>query len=143
MSYIPPVSKKKAYGQITLTEKSDLLTYLDAISSPVKSVCPEPMEKFDQDYGFIMYTTHVTGPRENCLVDLIEVHDRALIFLNDEYIGVIERWDKDKKVYVSIPHEGAKLWRSCRKHGQGKLRSKAQGHERDYGRYKAGLSIYL
>ena len=31
MSYIPPVSKKKAYGQITLTEKSDLLTYLDAI----------------------------------------------------------------------------------------------------------------
>lgn len=109
MNYMPPVSKKKAYGQITLTEKCDLLTSLDAISSPVKSVCPEPMERFDQDYGFIMYTAHVTGPRENCLVDIMEVHDRALIFLNDKCMGVIERWDEDKKVYVDIPREGAKL----------------------------------
>ena len=108
MNYKPAISKKKAYGEIQLLEQAELLSSLDIISSPVKSVCPEPMEKLGQDYGFILYTTNVTGPKKNCLVNLLDVHDRALIFLNDKYKGVIER-NGDEKVYVDIPSEGAKL----------------------------------
>jgi beta-galactosidase len=62
-----------------------------------------------QSFGFILYTTRVSGPREENELVLQEVRDRALVYLDGEYQGMIERADKEKKIRISIPENGAEL----------------------------------
>lgn len=108
-SILPEPIRKKAYGRIPLTARAELFDSLSLLSRPVERTCPEPMEKLGQNYGFILYTTRVSGPREKASLILQEVHDRALVFLDGEYKGVLERWDKESKVELEIPKEGAEL----------------------------------
>ncbi|MBP1988746.1 glycoside hydrolase family 35 protein [Paenibacillus eucommiae] len=107
---LPDPIKKKSYGQVHMTEQIGLLDHLDAFSTPSQHTCPEPMEKLGQDYGFIMYTTHISGPRIKGSLFVQDVHDRAMIFLDDKFIGIIERDHKEMlSVELEIPHQGAKL----------------------------------
>ena len=64
---------------------------LGQLSTPVESVTPEAMEYLGQDYGFMLYRTTVTGPREEGPLVLQELRDRALVFVDGEYRGVLER----------------------------------------------------
>lgn len=105
---LPAPIQKKSYGQITLTEKADMLDHLSHFTEPVKSTCPEPMENFGQNYGFIVYSTHVSGPRTGEKLHLQEVHDRAQVFLDGIYQGTVERWDS-RPLPLDIPTQGAKL----------------------------------
>ncbi|UKS25267.1 beta-galactosidase [Paenibacillus sp. HWE-109] len=105
---MPEPIAKKSYGHIALTEKVDLLHHLAELSEPVKRTYPEPMEKLGQDYGFIVYSTQVSGPRTGEMLRLQEVHDRALVFLDGVYQGVVERWD-ERPLPLDIPAGGAKL----------------------------------
>ncbi|WP_053374982.1 glycoside hydrolase family 35 protein [Paenibacillus sp. FJAT-27812] len=106
---VPKPSAKKAYGTIRLTEQADLFASLDHLSTSVQSVYPKPMEMLGQDYGFILYTTHVSGPKQQCELIIEEVRDRALVYVNDEYKGTLERWNHDVKVMFDIPAEGARI----------------------------------
>ncbi len=101
-SYIPEPSKKKAYGRVELTEQAGLFDSLDEISSPVKSAHTQPMEMLGQNYGFILYRTHVTGPKKGSQISIIDVHDRAQVFLGGKFMGVIERGNKEG-LTVDIP----------------------------------------
>ncbi|NEW05066.1 beta-galactosidase [Paenibacillus sp. SYP-B3998] len=102
-----PISKK-SYGRIVMTESADLLKQLPAISTPLKRTCPEPMEKLGQNYGFIVYSTQVSGPRTGEMLNIQEVHDRAQVFLDGVYQGTVERWDP-RPLPLDIPAGGAKL----------------------------------
>jgi len=51
---IPSASPKTAYGPVALTESVGLFEALDVLSQPQTSVTPQPMEIYDQDYGFIL-----------------------------------------------------------------------------------------
>lgn len=104
----PAPIQKKNYGRIALTEKADMLDLLTHLTKPVKSTCPEPMEKLGQSYGFIVYSTHVSGPRTGEKLHLQEVHDRAQVFLDGVYQGTVERWDS-RPLSMDIPAQGAKL----------------------------------
>ncbi|REE81538.1 beta-galactosidase [Paenibacillus taihuensis] len=106
---LPEPIMKKAYGRVAMTEQASLFASLDNLSVPVNRTCPEPMEQLGQNYGFILYTTHVIGPLAATRLNLQDVHDRALIFLNGEYKGMIERNCKDHDVLLEIPAEGAEL----------------------------------
>lgn len=105
---LPAPIAKKRYGRIAMSEKADLLDHLQQLSEPVKRVCPEPMEKLGQSYGFIVYSTNVSGPRTGEKLHLQEVHDRAQIFLNGIYKGTVERWN-EQSLPLDIPAEGATL----------------------------------
>ncbi|MBP3961556.1 glycoside hydrolase family 35 protein [Paenibacillus lignilyticus] len=106
---LPEPIKKKTYGSVTLTEQAPLFASLDMLSVPVERTCPETMEQLGQDYGFILYSTRVIGPIAASRLNLQDVHDRALIFLNGEYKGTIERNNKNHDVLLDIPAEGATL----------------------------------
>ncbi|MFC5401386.1 glycoside hydrolase family 35 protein [Cohnella soli] len=107
---LPDPIKKQAYGTIQLTERASLFDQLDALSTPTQSAYPITMEKLGQDYGFIMYTTQVTGPRSKTNLTLMDVHDRAIVYLDGKYMGVIERDRKElQSVELEIPASGAKL----------------------------------
>lgn len=75
---------KKAYGKIKLTQKAELFDNLDNLSTPVKSVEPLFMEALDQDFGYILYSANINGPRDEQPLFLDTLHDRANIFLNEK-----------------------------------------------------------
>ncbi|MBP1996846.1 glycoside hydrolase family 35 protein [Paenibacillus eucommiae] len=105
---LPEPIPTQSYGAIRVTEKVSLMESLGTLSSPVVYPCPEPMEKLGQKYGFILYSTTVSGPRMGEELHLQEVHDRALVFLDGEFIGTVERWNP-APLKVDIPVGGAKL----------------------------------
>ncbi|CAG7652165.1 beta-galactosidase [Paenibacillus allorhizosphaerae] len=105
---LPEPLPKRSYGTVRLTERAELFSSLAELSSPVERVCPEPMEKLGQSYGFIVYSTTVSGPRLGESLHLQEVHDRAVVFLDGAYAGTVERWDP-KPLKLDIPAEGVRL----------------------------------
>lgn len=82
---------KKAYGKVALTKEASLLEHLSDLSAPVKSAYPLTMEELDQDFGFVLYSTTVCGPTEKLPLEIDGLHDRALIFINHELVGIKER----------------------------------------------------
>ncbi len=106
---LPAPIKKIAYGAVSMTEQASLFDSLERLSTAKYRSNPEPMEMLGQSFGFILYTTRVSGPREENELVLQEVRDRALVYLDGVYQGVIERADKEKKIRISIPENGAEL----------------------------------
>ena len=106
---LPAAVKKKKYGKFEFTACRRLFDCLDKLSAPVETVCPLPMEKLGQGYGFILYRTEVRGPRETQNVRIQEPRDRAYIYKNNELLGVQYRNDREPAVSTDIPAEGATL----------------------------------
>ena len=84
------------YGEVEFTEYGTFKENLDLISRHYTSPYPLTMEELDQDYGFILYKTTIKGKLEALKLNLQEVRDRALIYLNGEYQGVIDRNNKQE-----------------------------------------------
>ncbi|AIQ36285.1 beta-galactosidase [Paenibacillus sp. FSL R5-0345] len=105
---LPPVIQSRAYGKVLMTESVPLFTQLDILSHPERRACPEPMEKFGQDYGFILYSTKISGPRSGMELVLQEVRDRALVFANGAFVGTVERWDP-RGIPLEVPTEGLQI----------------------------------
>lgn len=89
-------SKKINYGEVEFTEYGTFKENLDLISKHYTSPYPLTMEELDQDYGFILYKTTIKGKLEALKLNLQEVRDRALVYLNGEYQGVIDRNNKQE-----------------------------------------------
>ncbi|GGG03473.1 glycoside hydrolase family 35 protein [Paenibacillus aceti] len=106
---LPPPAQKKAYGEVTLTGQTSLSASLPRISQPVHSPYPEPMEKLGQDYGFIHYSTIISGPRSKQPLYIQDLHDRALVFLDDELVGVLDRSQPGASIELEVPTGGARL----------------------------------
>jgi beta-galactosidase len=62
----------------------------DNLPQPVLSVQPKPFEGYNQDYGFIVYSTELIGHKKGRLT-VTDLHDYATVFLNGEYIGYLDR----------------------------------------------------
>ncbi|WP_337101043.1 glycoside hydrolase family 35 protein [Paenibacillus sp. YIM B09110] len=106
---LPAPAERAAYGRVEMQEQANLFGQLNALSEAVRSPVPLPMEKVGQSYGFICYTTHITGPRPMEQLHLQEVRDRALVFVNDAFIGVIERATMEQTLSIEVPEGGAEL----------------------------------
>lgn len=97
-----------SYPSLQLTECADLLSNIDVLSEKTESVHPMTMEKLDQGYGYVLYETYISGPRENSEL-IIDVHDRGYVFLDGKFKGIIYRNDKKPKIKFSVPECGVKL----------------------------------
>lgn len=106
---VPEALPKQAYGTVLAASGAVLFDQLQQLSQPIKSATPEPMERYGQNNGFIVYDTFISGPREEKELIIQDCHDRALVFLNDEFKGIVERWDSSKKVHFEVPAGGAHL----------------------------------
>ena len=103
---VPPSSRKKAYGPVRLTESASLF---ESLGEKYMRPTPEPMEAFDQAYGFILYRTHISGPRPKAQLEIFDLHDRAQVFLNGQPLGILERMAPRRKLTLAIPAGGATL----------------------------------
>jgi len=107
-SVLPEPNPKMNYGPVHLDASLPLFDALDMISQPVQRANPETMEELGQDYGFTLYRTFINGPKEKSPLSIQDVRDRALVFVNQTYQGVIDRWD-DQTLEIEIPEGGAQL----------------------------------
>ena len=94
-------STKHAYGKIEMAGSVGLFESLDVLSQPRTSVNALPMEMFDQDYGFILYRTKVSGPRMGIL-RVRGLHDRAQVFINGEITDVLDRESGNEYAAIDI-----------------------------------------
>lgn len=97
-------SKKIGYGKVKFKESCSLWDNLNSLSTKHISPYTKTMEELEQDYGFILYRTKVKGIIENMPLTLQEVRDRALIFLNGEFKGVIDR-NTNQKIIINSEKE--------------------------------------
>ena len=102
-------SPKKEYGPVRFTESADVLNYALNALQPVQNASPLPMEKLDQGYGFTLYSCNVSGPREEMLLRIDGLRDRAQVFVNGRFAGVMYRNDPAPAIRISVPPEGIRL----------------------------------
>ncbi|MDQ6421532.1 beta-galactosidase [Paenibacillus sp. LHD-117] len=103
---LPEPIPAQSFGTVRMTERASLRGSLGELSSPQRRACPEPMEMMGQNSGFILYETKLSGPRPENKLNLQDVRDRAMVFVDGAYKGVIERWNPASEVSFSVPPEG-------------------------------------
>jgi len=81
-------------GSVLMEEQYSLFEYIENNVTPMNCVSPEPMEVLGQGYGFILYRTVLENiiPDESGgeLLNIHGLHDRAQIFLNQEFLAVAD-----------------------------------------------------
>lgn len=95
-------TKEAAYGELALSESAALFDNLEHLATPIRSAAPKTMEQVGQDFGYILYRTTVNGPIEPLPLRFGEIHDRAHIFVNGEYRGLIERDRRNDDVTLDL-----------------------------------------
>lgn len=78
--------RRRAYGRISCTGKTDLFSVLDKISVPVKSSYPLTMEDIGQDYGYILYRTKIRDIETVSEIRLEGAADRVQCYHNVEFV---------------------------------------------------------
>jgi beta-galactosidase len=99
---LPAKLPKKTYGKIVLDKYQSLWKSLESISQPIQSAYPLSMEKLGQNLGFILYETKVSGLRSNCVLNITDVHDRAMVYVNGNFSGVIYRGEANKELTINF-----------------------------------------
>lgn len=98
-------SKKLNYGKVKFEECAKLWDNLEVLSQYHTSAYIKTMEELNQDYGFILYKTKIKGIVENMQLTLQEVRDRALVYLDGKFQGVIDRNNMQKIILNSEKEE--------------------------------------
>lgn len=78
--------KRKAYGKIACTAKTDLYHVLSAISSPVQSNVPLTMEEIGQNYGYILYRLQMKEQESVKEIRLERASDRIQGYADGSYL---------------------------------------------------------
>jgi beta-galactosidase len=87
---LPPLPEVVPAYEIPSIGLSNFTSVWDNLPQPVSSVQPKPFEAYNQDYGFILYTTELIGHKKGKLT-VTDLHDYATVFLNGEFIGTLDR----------------------------------------------------
>ena len=95
-------SKKAAYGSVKLTASASLFDNLGNIGKKTRHASPLSMEECGQDFGFITYSTTLTGPMEERELYLGHVRDRAHIFIDGKLVGIRERTGRCDSVKIAL-----------------------------------------
>lgn len=102
---LPPPTPMSALPAFALPESASLW---DNLPAPVASRDPQPMERFGQAYGYILYRTRVTGPVKGRL-DLGQVRDYAAVYLDRKRVGTADRRLEQVAVGLDVGPGGHEL----------------------------------
>jgi beta-galactosidase GanA len=95
-SYLPkgkklfPIPNPFPAIELTSIDMQPFSSVWDNLPQAVNSIQPKTLEAYGQDHGFILYKTELTGQKQGKLI-VNDIHDYATVFLNDIYIGKLDR----------------------------------------------------
>ncbi len=96
---VPEPVKRAAYGEIKFSGMARLFSSLESCSELYRDSPVKNMEYFGQYKGYIMYTFNVEGIEG--ILDVGEIHDRALVYVDGEFVGETERGGKSDEISIS------------------------------------------
>jgi beta-galactosidase len=105
---LPAPAPKLELGAVSVTGGLSLWEALPVLSTPLRLPSPEPMETLGQNYGFILYRTHLRGPQSGRL-SILGLHDRAQVFMDGQPLGVLRRNKPRQKLGITVPAGGTQL----------------------------------
>ncbi|OFY65965.1 MAG: beta-galactosidase [Bacteroidetes bacterium RBG_13_43_22] len=73
----------------------------DNLPEPVASEKPLSIEEFGQDHGFILYRKELKDGKDG-LLTVKGIHDYATVFLNGEYLGVLDRREAIDTITIPV-----------------------------------------
>ncbi len=86
---IPTQIRTIAIDEFMLTQSADVF---ENLPTAIENTIIEPMEKFNQGFGSILYRKNIeTDVKKGSIITIDEVHDYALIFVNGEKIAELDR----------------------------------------------------
>lgn len=94
---LPPEPARQSIGTVKLNAFSPLITNIGLLGDRHESVCPESMEYYGQNFGFICYHNKLKGKYHGKLT-IDGLADRAYVFVNQKFKGVIYRNDKNQSI---------------------------------------------
>lgn len=97
---IPEPVPLVSLGDVKLAESAELFENLTRIGAHYTSSYIHNMEYYGQNYGYILYRTKVHPTDRVYMLALEGVADRALIYFNGIYRGMIHR--NDEKDYIDV-----------------------------------------
>lgn len=74
--------KLQNVGAVKLTEQANLFDNLDNIGTKYYTAYPESMEKFDQNFGYVLYRTDLKGEYNNRMLFIEGIHDIAYLYVD-------------------------------------------------------------
>lgn len=86
---VPENRPKKAYGKVTLNEKTGFFNNLSNLSAPVHSEVPKCMEKYGTGYGYIAYQTSLDRDYTDAVLSIESLGDRAQVYINTTLAGIL------------------------------------------------------
>lgn len=102
---IPPAKKTITLPPIIFTRQTALVNMLPA---PVVSERPLTFEDLHQAYGYVLYRTRIKGGFSGFL-SLKELRDLAIVFINGQRKGILNRMQKQDSLWVTIPRGEATI----------------------------------
>ncbi|MFI1378372.1 beta-galactosidase [Embleya sp. NPDC020886] len=106
----PALPARIKLGEVALPSAAALLAHVEDLSAPVYSPGTLTMEELDQAYGFVLYRTWVSGPREAAPLHVDGLADRAQVFLDGVPVAVLDRSEGGSpSCELAIPAGGARL----------------------------------
>lgn len=101
----------QAVSEVKFKRGADFLMSLEQVSDNIKkSAFPLNMEVMGQDYGYILYSTHINHTDDYGRMLVIDgLHDRATVYGNGKYLGSYIRDGKNQPIKFYIPRNGMKL----------------------------------
>ncbi|HCL02424.1 MAG TPA: beta-galactosidase [Lachnoclostridium phytofermentans] len=101
---------KKSYGTLEIKEKVGLFETLLDLGEPIYDTFTKPMEKLNQNYGYILYRSRLEREQGIDSIRLHGANDRANIFLNQKMIATLYDRELLEEKKVELPIEkGAQL----------------------------------
>ncbi|WP_196070854.1 beta-galactosidase [Bacteroides thetaiotaomicron] len=90
-------------------EITEAATLFGNLPTCIASEHIQPMEKFNQGWGSILYRTTLPATKRSQILKITDVHDWAQIFINGQKIGTLSRLKREGQITLPILEEGAVL----------------------------------
>ncbi|ANI90389.1 beta-galactosidase [Arachidicoccus ginsenosidimutans] len=99
---LPPVPATKPTMEINNIHFDSVVSIRNILPKPTKSVHPLTFEALHQAYGFVLYRTIVDGGKSG-LLKIKDLRDYAVIMINGERKGLLDRRLKQDSLEISLP----------------------------------------
>ncbi|BAU55312.1 glycoside hydrolase family 35 protein [Mucilaginibacter gotjawali] len=99
---LPKVPAAKPSIAIPLIKLNQAAGLLSILPKPVLNKTPLTFEDLNQDYGFVLYRSTITGGKTGTL-KLNELRDYAVIMVNGKRAGVLDRRHKQDSLSLNLP----------------------------------------